>query len=64
MRLPPPRSVSNRRLVDRALGVSRRRRRLAYVTIAGGYQLLRPAVHRVAAVAGVCTAALVTLVVF
>jgi hypothetical protein len=48
--------------VDRALGVSRRRRQLAYVAIGGGLAVLRPILRRTAAVTGF-VALLVTLAV-
>jgi hypothetical protein len=51
MRPQPPLWVTHRHLLDRVLGVSRRRRRLAYVTIAGGLHLLGPAIRRGAAAA-------------
>jgi hypothetical protein len=57
----PPR---RRRLVDRALGVSRRRRQLAYVTIATGFRLLRPALQRTVFTAGAAAAAAVLLTRF
>jgi len=40
----PPRRT---RPLDRALGVSRRRRQVAYLTIGAGFRMLQPAVRRV-----------------
>ncbi|HEX9683495.1 MAG TPA: hypothetical protein VGA13_10460 [Acidimicrobiales bacterium] len=39
-------------LRDRALGVSRRRRKVAYISLYAGYSLLKPALVRVAAAGG------------
>ncbi len=51
LRRPAPRSRTQR-LFDRALGVSRRKRQLAYVAIGGGLAVLRPLLRRAAAVTG------------
>lgn len=48
LRRPAP-PTARQRLVDRALGVSRRRRQLAYVAIGGGMAVLRPMLKRTAA---------------
>ena len=45
----PP--TPTQRFVDRLLGVSRRRRMMAYASIAGGLAALRPMVRRVGLVA-------------
>jgi hypothetical protein len=42
-RRPPTR---NERLVDLLLGVSRRRRQMAYLAIASGFRMLQPALKR------------------
>ncbi len=52
------RPTTSQRLVDRLLGVSRRRRQLAYATIGGGLAMLRPLLRR-GAVAGLVAAAFV-----
>ena len=51
---PPTRS---QRLVDAVLGVSRRRRQLAYATIGGGLAMLRPLLRR-GALLGLAAAAI------
>lgn len=43
-----PRPSTSALLLDRVLGVSRRRRQLAYLAIAGGFAMLRPLLRRVA----------------
>ena len=53
---PPTR---NQRLVDSLLGVSRRRRLMAYASIAGGLAVLRPMLRRLALVALLLAAFLV-----
>jgi hypothetical protein len=50
-------------VVDRALGVSRRRRRMAYLAIGGGLALLRPVLRR-AAVTAAFLGMLVALAVY
>ena len=53
---PPTRSE---KVVDLLLGVSRRRRRAAYLAIGGGLVALRPALKRLAVLAAVGLALLV-----
>ena len=54
---PPTRSE---KLVDLLVGVSRRRRRMAYVAIGGGLAALRPALKRVALLGLVAAVLLLT----
>jgi hypothetical protein len=51
----------SRRLVDTLVGVSRRRRLLAYASIATGLAVLRPMLRRLALVALVVAAAVALL---
>lgn len=51
------RPTTTQRLFDRALGVSRRRRQLAYAAIGGGLAMLRPLLRR-----GLLATAVVVLV--
>jgi len=60
----PRRPTPAQRLVDRALGVSRRRRQLAYLAIGGGVAMLRPLLRRAAAATGLTVALLVAAAVF
>lgn len=52
------------RLVDRALGVSRRRRQVAYLAIGGGLSLLRPVLRRTAATGAVAAVGATAVVLF
>ena len=63
LRRPAPRSRTQR-LFDRVVGVSRRRRQLAYVAIAGGLAVLRPALRRAAAVTAFVAMLVALAVVF
>jgi hypothetical protein len=54
--VPPTRT---QRLVDLLVGVSRRRRLMAYASIAGGLAMLRPMLRRIALVALLIAALLV-----
>jgi hypothetical protein len=54
--VPPTRT---QRLVDSLVGVSRRRRLMAYASIAGGLAMLRPMLRRIALAALLIAALLV-----
>jgi hypothetical protein len=45
-------ALRRRRVADRLLGVSRRRRQAGYLALASGFSLLRPMLRRIAALAG------------
>ena len=63
LRRPAPRTRTQR-LLDRLLGVSRRKRQLAYVAIGGGLAVLRPLLRRTAAVTGFFALLIMLAVVF